>query len=344
MAFNAPIKRSADTKPLRATEKVAALLLAMGRELSGGVLREFDPEEIRVVTRAAADLKPISGPELEAIIEEFAQHFSMGPNVFGTVGELEKLLNGVLPPEQVSDIISEVLGSANKSIWERISSVSESLLANYLLKEHPQTAALILSRVKPACAARVMSQMPSEMRHDLMRRMLSLKPVVEEAMRVIEKTMHEDFMINFARNLASDTYPRMADIINKMERTQMEESLKDLSESRPKSAEILKGMLFTFDDIVNLSSKARMLIFDQIATDRIVTALKGSDSSFRELILSSLASRTRRLVEHELATGVPANQREVLDARRAITDLALDMAGRGEIELNPDQDDQTVFT
>src|SRR5215216_2853635 len=230
MAFNAPIKRSADTKPLRATEKVAALLLAMGRELSGGVLKEFDPDEIRVVTRAAADLKPISGPELESIIEEFAQHFSMGPNVFGTVGELEKLLNGVLPPEQVSDIISEVLGNANKSIWERISSVSESLLANYLLKEHPQTAALILSRVKPACAARVMSQMPSEMRHDLMRRMLSLKPVVEEAMRVIEKTMHEDFMINFARNLASDTYPRMADIINKMERTQMEESLKDLSE------------------------------------------------------------------------------------------------------------------
>ncbi len=64
-------------------------------------------------------------------------------------------------------------------------------------------------------------------------------------------------------------------------------------------------------------------------------ALKGSDTTFRELILSSLASRTRRLVDHELANGIPANQREILDARRAITDLALDMAGRGEIELNP---------
>jgi flagellar motor switch protein FliG len=344
VAFNAPIKRNEGVKPLRGTEKVAALLLAMGRELSSGVLKEFDPDEIKIVTRAAADLKPISTPELEAIIEEFAQNFSTGPNIFGTVGELEKLLTGVLPPDQVSDIISDVLGNANKSVWERISSVSESLLANYLLKEHPQTAALILSRVKPACAARVMSQIPADMRHDLMRRMLSLKPVVEEAMSIIERTMHEDFMINFARNLASDTYPRMADIINKMERSHMEESLKNLSESRPKSAEILKGMLFTFDDIVNLSSKARMLIFDQIATERIVTALKGADTTFRELILSSLASRTRRLVEHELATGIPANQREILDARRAITDLALEMAGRGEIELNPEQEDQQVFT
>lgn len=344
MAFSAPVKRNSDIKPLRGSEKVAALLLAMGRELSGSVLKEFDPEEIRIVTRAAAELKPISTPELEAIIEEFAQNFSAGPNILGNVGELEKLLNGVLPPEQISDIISEVLGNKTKSVWDRISHVSESLLANYLLKEHPQTAALVLSRVKPACAARVMSHLPSDIRHDLMRRMLSLKPVVEEAMSIIEKTMHEDFMINFARNLASDTYPRMADIINKMERTQMEESLQNLSESRPKSAEILKGMLFTFDDIINLTSKARMLIFDQIPTDRVVTALKGSDASFRELILSSLASRTRRLVEHELASGIPANQREILDARRSITDLALEMAGRGEIELNPDQDDQPVFT
>ena len=182
MAFNAPVKRTTKSSPLRGSDKVAALLLAMGRELSGGVLKEFDPEEIKVVTRAAAELKPISTPELESIIEEFAQHFSTGPNIFGTVGELEKLLNGVLPPEQITDIISEVLGNKTKSVWERISLVSESLLANYLLKEHPQTAALVLSKVKPACAARVMSQLPSEIRHDLMRRMLSLKPVVEEAM------------------------------------------------------------------------------------------------------------------------------------------------------------------
>ena len=141
MAFNAPVKRNTSVRPLGGTEKAAVLLLAMGRDLSGGLLKEFDPDEIKLVTRAAAELKPISTSELEAIIEEFAQNFSQGPNIFGTVGELEKLLNGVLPPDQISDIISEVLGNKTKSVWERISLVSEGLLANYLLKEHPQTAA-----------------------------------------------------------------------------------------------------------------------------------------------------------------------------------------------------------
>ena len=305
MAFNAPIKRNEGVKPLRGTEKVAALLLAMGRELSSGVLKEFDPDEIRIVTRAAADLKPISTPELEAIIEEFAQNFSTGPNIFGTVGELEKLLTGVLPPDQVSDIISDVLGNANQSVWERISIGVGKPFGQLSLKEHPQTAALILSRVKPACAARVMSQLPADMRHELMRRMLSLKPMVEEAMSIIEKTMHEDFMINFARNLASDTYPRMADIINKMERGHMEEMLKNLSESRPKSAEILKGMLFTFDDIVNLTSKARMLIFDQIADRSHRDGAQGRRHDLPRAHPVIVGFADRRVVEHELATGEP---------------------------------------
>src|SRR5262249_35869370 len=96
-------------------------------------------------------------------------------------------------------------------------------------------------------------------------------------------------------------------------------------------------------DVVNLAPKARTMIFDQVPADRIVVALKGTDRKFRELILSSVASRVRRVVEHELAICEPSNPDDVLEARRVITDLALDLAERGEIELNPDQEDELVF-
>jgi flagellar motor switch protein FliG len=211
------------------------------------------------------------------------------------------------------------------------------------MKEHPQTAALILSKVKPACAAKVMGHFPPPLRNGLMRRMLTFKPIVDETMRKIEQTIHEDFMINFSRNMGADTHAKMADIINKMERDHMEEVLNSLTEVRPKSAEILKGLLFTFDDIVGLAPRARTALFDQIPNDRVVLALKGTDETFRSVILSSLASRVRRMVEHELNSREPASQRDVLEARRAITDLALEMAGRGEIELNSEADGDTYI-
>jgi len=184
--------------------------------------------------------------------------------------------------------------------------------------------------------------LPPEFRNGLMRRMLSIKPVIEETMRILERTLHEDFMMNFSRNMGADSHARIADIINKMERDHMENVLQSLAETRPKSAEILKGLLFTFDDIVKLTPRNRTALFDKVPTDKAVMALKGSDLAFREIILQSLASRVRRMVEQELANGQAATQREVAEARRAITDLALEMAGRGEIEIKNDEEDAVV--
>jgi flagellar motor switch protein FliG len=201
----------------------------------------------------------------------------------------------------------------------------------------------VLSKVSPNCAAKVMGHLPRELRNSLMRRMLNFKLVMQPTMRLLEGALNEELLVNVARNTTSDTHSRMADIINKMERGHIEDMLKSLSEKRPKSAEVLKELLFTFDDVINLAPKARTMIFDQVPTDRIVVALKGTDKHFRELILSAVASRVRRVVEHELAIGEPSNQRDVLEARRVITDLALDLAEKGEIELNPDQEDEPVF-
>jgi flagellar motor switch protein FliG len=132
----------------------------------------------------------------------------------------------------------------------------------------------------------------------------------------------------------------MADIINKMEREQMEDVLQSLAETRPKTAETLRGLLFTFDDLIKLQPRVRMLLFDQIPTERIVLALKGCEGELRDAVLGSLASRNRRMVEQELSSSEPASQRDVIKARRMIADTALSMAEKGEIELSAGEDEE----
>ncbi len=327
------------SRPLQGADRVAALLMAMGKPVASRLMKHFDPEEIKTVTRAIAELRPVSTPQVELAVEEFATQFAAGAHLVGSTADVERMLSGVLPPEKVVEIMNDVLGQAHHSIWDRISGVAENTIATYILKEHPQIAALILSKVKPSCAAKVMSHLPEDMRNGVMRRMLAFKPIVDETMRIIEDTIHEDFMMNLARNAGADTHARIADIINKMERDDMENVLTSLAGSRPKSAEILKGLLFTFDDIITLAPRARTSLFDQVPNDRTVLALKGTDPEFREIILQSLGSRVRRMVEQELLGSEPSSQRDVAEARRLITDLALEMAGRGEIELNSGNED-----
>lgn len=342
MVAHVPMKANG-TKVLKGPERVATLLFAMGKPAASRILKHFNEEEIRLVTKSAAQLGPVSPTQIEQLVEEFASNFSDGADLVGGAAHIEKLLTGILSPEQIANIMSEVVGSANKSIWERISTVSESAIASYLMKEHPQTAALILSKVKPSCAAKVMTQLPQPLRNNLMRRMLSMKPIVDETMKNIEKTLHEDFMANFSKNAGADTHAKIADIINKMERDHMEDVLTSLSSVRPKSAEILRGLLFTFDDIVKLTPRDRTTLFDQVPPDRVVLALKGTNDEFRKVVLSALSSRVRRMIEHELNSKEPSAHRDIAEARRTITDLALEMAGRGEIVINSETEDEAYF-
>jgi flagellar motor switch protein FliG len=328
---------------LNGPAKVAALLLAMGKPLASRLLKHFDQDELREITRSVAELGVVSMPIIEETIEEFAGNFVKGTGLMISPGDAEHLLSGLLSPEEISDIMSDVTGNSNQSIWQRLSSVSEVIFAGYLVKEHPQTGAAILSKVTPACAAKVMGQLPRELRNEVMRRMVGISLVSEPAMRIIESTLQEDLLVNVARNNRNAHNGRMADIINKMEREQMEDVLSSLADARPKVAEVLRGLLFTFDDIIKLPAKSRLVLFDQIPTERVVLALKGTDAGFRNSILSTLSTRARRMVETELTNGSPAPHREVVKARRMIADLALEMAERGELELNSDEDDEEIY-
>ncbi len=314
-------------------QKAAALLLAMGSDKATRVLKHFDNDEMRMIIRAAADLGTVPASELDELIDEFIELFSGGVNLFGTAEGAESLLKGILPEDQVAEIMSDVMGYSKRSIWDKVSQISEHVLSTYLQKEHPQTAAVILSKISATGAARVISQIPRRKRNQIVRRMLTLKPIVEDVMEEVQKTLHEDFMVNFARTVGTDAHVRMADILNKMERDDLEDTLSNLREALPKSAEQLDALLFTFDDIQNLDMRTRTAIFDDVTSEVITAALKGTTPEFRQAILSSMASRARRIVENDLASGEPMTQREVMDARRSITDLALEKANAGEIDL-----------
>lgn len=328
------------SKSLKGVEKAAALLLTMGKPLAARLLKHFDANELKQITRVVAELGAVTVPTLEGLVKEFAGQFANGVDLMGSPDEVEQMLEGILSPEQIADVMSDVTGHTNQAMWERLSNVPEAVFAGYLTKEHPQTAALIVSKINPAYAAKVMGQLPRDLRNEMMRRMLNIAPVTESAVKIVQGQLQDDLLSNVSRQIGSDQNARLADIINKMERDQMEDVMQSLAAARPRAAEVLRGLMFTFDDIVKLHAKARSVLFDKIPTELVVLALKGTDMAFRDSILSSLAARARRIVDSELANGGPALQRDVLKARRTIADTALELASNGEIELNSSEDEE----
>lgn len=319
-------------RPLKGAEKVAALLLVMGKPLASRLLGHFDPAELKVITRSAAELQSVPMDMLEDLVEEFAAEFANGAELRGNVDRAENLLSGVLPPDQVADIMSDVRGSSNQTIWEKIADIKAPVLADFLRRQHPQVLALTLSKLGSSLAADVLQLLPRELRNETTRRLIALAPVADAALRVIETRMNQELLVDPPAAAGAAT-SRIADIINKMDPEHVEDVMASLASERPEDAQALRAKLFTFDDLARLPQKSRQALFEKVASDRIVVALSGTDADFRTNVLSSLTARARRLVENELAGAADAPAKEVSAARRLIVDTLLGMAARGEVEL-----------
>jgi flagellar motor switch protein FliG len=323
------------TRVLNGPEKVAALLLSVDKFVAQRVLKHFDQSELRQITKFAAGLGSVPASAIEPLIDAFMTELANGGgDLRGTAGEAEQLITGVVPPDQVAEIMSEVRGSPNGLVWERVGAAPEGAFTEFVAKEHPQTAALVLSRVDPARAARTLGALPQAFRDDVVRRMLATRDVADEALRLLETVVQTEVLQNTELTASAAKNAKLAAIINKMERDSAEGALRSLSERRPRDAEALRSMLFTFEDVTRLNVRARMILFDTVPSERVVLALRGADAEVRDFILAALSSRMRRMVESELSTGASPPRRDILEARRFIADTVLKLAEQGKIDLS----------
>jgi flagellar motor switch protein FliG len=339
MAKAEPIGPASPKRVLSGRDKAAALLLAMGKPFATRVLKHFEEDEMRTVAESAASLGTVPRTMLDDLITEFTAKVDTGTDLHATAAEVEQLLSGLIPPEMIAKILQDLKGGSGdkRAVWPRLSQMPETPVALYLMKEHPQVAAFVLSKATPVMAAAVLEVMPNELRADLMRRMLTMKHVLEQPIAIVEAALHEELLHKSAGTGGVNIHARIADIINRMTREHMDEVFAALNEYRPKEAEKVKGLLFTFEDVAKLRPEAVAKLFDQVPPERVILALYDAEKKLAELILSSLGSRSRRMIETELTSGITPPLRDVQKARRAIADLALELSEKGLIDIHADE-------
>jgi flagellar motor switch protein FliG len=329
------------TSTLSGPQKAAAILLTMDKPTANQLIKHLTPEELRDVTRAAARLGSVSVPELEAVVGDFTADFTAGASLLGDMGRARALLEDAVPPDQIADILSQVMGDRAPDIWETIGLLPESTLAAFLKGEHPLTVTFILSRVGSAAAAKVVTLLPRGLRNQVLCQLIAPPKIAAAALPVFESALRINLLGGAPRVSGDDNRARIAEIINGLDPIDAEDVMRMLVVERPQDAKAVRALLFSFNDLPRLPQRARALLFDKISTEAVVTALRGTDPDFREPVLSAMASRSRRLVESELASPGSSTAAEIAKARKLITDTVLKMAQRGEVEL-PETEESAV--
>jgi len=317
-----------DFRQLTGPEKAAVLLLSLGEEHGQRLWSMMDDEEIKEISQVMSTLGTVTSSLVEKLLIEFVSQMSSTGSLMGSYESTERLLTRFLPNERVSLVMEEIRGPAGRTMWDKLGNVSESVLANYLKNEYPQTVAVVLSKIKPEHAARVLAALPEEFGLEVVMRMLRMEAVQKEILDKVEQTLRTEFMSNLARTSKRDAHEMMAEIFNNFDRQTEGRFLTSLEERNRDSAERIKALMFTFEDLGKLDPGSVQTLLRAVEKNKLTLALKGSSDTLRDLFFSNMSGK---LLKEDMESMGPVRLKDVDEAQMAMVNVAKELAAKGEI-------------
>lgn len=332
-----------ELKKFNGLQKSAALLLVLGKEHGAPIWQQLSVDEVKELSSAMSQLGRLPASVVEHLLVQFTSEVSSMASLHGSYETTEQLLAGILPNEKVKEIMEDIRGPSGRTMWDKLSNVSESVLAAYLKNEYPQTVAVILSKLRPDHAARVLAELPQEIGVDVITRMLRMEAVQKEVILEVEQTLKSEFMSNLSRAQKRDPHESMAEVFNAMDRATEEAMLTALDGEAPESAERIRALMFTFEDLTNLLPAAIAKIVKNADKRQMALALKGAPEEMREIFFSSMTERAAKLMRDDMSAMGPVRARDCEEAQNGLVRLAKSLADAGEIVLVDPKNDEAVI-
>jgi len=331
-------------RKLTGPERAAVLMLALGDRYGGKIFTLLDDDELREISVAMSSLGTIDSEQVENLLLEFISRMSASGSLLGNYDAAERLLFQFLPPERVHGIMDEIRGPAGRNMWEKLANVPEEVLANYLKNEYPQTVAVVLSKLRPEHAARVLAILPEDLSLDVVNRMLKMEAVQKEVIERVEQTLRTEFMSNLSQTRRRDAHEVMAEIFNNFDRQTETRFLTALEEENRDSAERIKALMFTFDDLIKLDSGSAQTLMRNIDKDKLAVALKGASETVRQFFFTNMSTRAAKMLVDDMQALGPVRLRDVDEAQSLLVNIAKDLAAKGEILISKSRgEDELIY-
>jgi flagellar motor switch protein FliG len=328
---------------LSGPEKAAVLMLSLGEEQARHVFERLDLEEIKEIGQIMSSLGTIGSEVVERLMQDFVGQLHKSGAVIGSFEATERLLGSILDREQVGQIMEEIRGPAGRTVWDKLGNVNEAVLASYLKNEYPQTVAVVLSKIRPDHAARVLSNLPDDLAIEVVMRMLRMEVVQKEILSDVERTLRAEFMSNLARTNRRDNHEVMAEIFNYFDRATETRFMGLLEDRNKEAADRVRQLMFTFDDLARLDPAGIQTLIRTVGNDRLAVALKGATERLRELFFSNMSERFARILKEDMESMGPVRLRDVDEAQMFMVNTAKELASTGEIFVADGKEAELVY-
>ena len=319
-------------------EKAATLLLSLEEEVAAKVMKNLGADEIRRVGRCMNNLSGISDKDIGDAAGEFCRLAQeKGKKIVSIQDDaVENIIVKALGEEKGKEFIKTIEDdsfSHSSSIIEKLRNTDSEALINLTRLEHPQTTALILAHLRSEQVAEVLEALPPDSQKDIVWRIATLGSIPHEFMEEMTKTLGAEMIVGRDSEEQVGGVRIIAEIMNKMSQSSEEAILESLEEANPDMVNEIKGLMFTFDDILGLDDMGMRMLLGGISREDLARALKIVSDEMKEKVFKNISKRAAEMLKEDMADMPPTKLSDVEKSQQMIIDAAKQLESEGKLVL-----------
>jgi flagellar motor switch protein FliG len=332
--------------PLPGIRKAAILLITLGEQTCGEILKQMDEEEVQAIGREVARLTSVTSEQAESLLEEFYQMTVAHDYVLkGGIDYARKILFNAFGPEHAKkmlDRLVKTLGSEMAS-FDALQKADPQQVAKFIHNEHPQTIALVLSHLSASQAAGLLISLPPEMRSDVALRMANLDQISPEIITKIAGIigMKLKALGEFSRE-AYGGVRAVSEMFNRLDSATSKEVLESMEQTHPTLVETIRHLMFVFEDLLLLGPEAVKEVLAKVDRKILTIALKGTSDQLKNHFLQQMSQRGSEMLREDMDALGPIKIKEVEAAQQQIIAVVRQLEAEGVISLKGTVGEQYV--
>ncbi|HEY2893563.1 MAG TPA: FliG C-terminal domain-containing protein [Pirellulales bacterium] len=328
----------------RNLRKAAVLVASLDPQNAAAVLAHMTPAQADAVRQAVCSLEKLDPREQRRVIEEF---FRVGPLVPARQPsglELDDRLG-----KQLSDTSTDAPPAdapTTDEPFKLLHKAPTGWLAPLLEREHPQTIAVVVSRLTPQRAAELLSGFAAELQLEIARRLVDLDETDASVLAEVEHGL-ESWLCQQARGDKKRTagLTALKNILGAASPEAKENILANLARHDRKLAARVKSppRKLEFAELEQLENASLGMVVRNVRSELLVLALAGAEPEFVERVYEVLPPEDAQSLAEALRKLGPTRLRDVEHAQHELAqcarhlqicaDAALDRGGRTHLSV-----------
>jgi len=321
--------------------KAAILLTSLPEEQAGQLLAKLDPKQVEAVSIEIAKISAIGPEEQEQVIQDFA-----GVNPAGLTGGAGGLtVAKTLLERALGKNATATLDSVRQSIealpFGFLQKVDSQNLLTFIIDEHPQTIALILSHMSPSQASLVISGLPADRQMSVIRRIATMGQTSPEVIHEVEKGLEHRMSSVMSQQFENaGGVAAVAEILNVIDRATERSLLENLAQEDPDLVEEIRRLMFVFEDITKFSDRDIQTILKNVESSQWAMSLKGASEDLKQKILNNMSKRAAALLQEEMEYLGPVRASNVEQVQQQIVDIIRRLEDAGDITVHANEEEE----